>query len=74
MHTIKGGAATLGFEDGVEVTHIMESILDGVRSGAQELTPVMVDVLFSVLDWLEDWKTALEEQKEGLHEIIRENP
>ena len=50
MHTIKGGAATLGFEDGVEVTHIMESILDGVRSGAQELTPVMVDVLFSVLD------------------------
>lgn len=72
MHTIKGGAATLGFEDGVEVTHIMESILDGVRSGAQELTPVMVDVLFSVLDWLEDWKTALEEQKERppAHEII----
>lgn len=72
MHTIKGGAATLGFEDGVEVTHIMESILDGVRSGAQELTPVMVDVLFSVLDWLEDWKTALEEQKERppTHEIM----
>ena len=72
MHTIKGGAATLGFEDGVEVTHIMESILDGVRSGAQELTPVMVDVLFSVLDWLEEWKTALEEQKERppTHEIM----
>ena len=64
MHTIKGGAATLGFQDGVEVTHLMESILDQVRSGAQELTPAMVDVLFLVLDWLEEWKGALEGQGE----------
>ena len=32
MHTIKGGAATLGLQDAVEVTHRMENLMDGVRS------------------------------------------
>jgi two-component system chemotaxis sensor kinase CheA len=60
MHTIKGGAATLGLEDGVEVTHAMENILDTIRSGERKLTPDITDLLFLVLDWLSDWKTALE--------------
>ncbi len=62
MHTIKGGAATLGFQDGVEVTHTMESILDTVRSRERKLTADVVDSLFLVLDWLSEWKVALETQ------------
>ncbi|HPP60593.1 MAG TPA: chemotaxis protein CheA [Bacillota bacterium] len=61
MHTVKGGAATLGLDDAVEVTHTMESIMERVRSGEQELTSEMVDALFHVLDWLKMWKVSLEE-------------
>ncbi|HHW18325.1 MAG TPA: chemotaxis protein CheA [Firmicutes bacterium] len=64
MHTIKGGAATLGLQDGVEVTHLMESILDEVRSQGRELTAEMVDVLFAVLDYLREWRNALGSDKE----------
>jgi len=59
MHTIKGGAATLGLEDGVEVTHAMESILDQVRSGTRNVTRDLVDMLFLALDWLRDWRNAI---------------
>jgi len=76
MHTIKGGAATLGFQDGVEVTHTMESIMEKVRSGEQEITSEMVDILFMVLDWLKAWRISLEDQTqtpsiEGVMDRIR---
>ncbi|MGI6621148.1 MAG: ATP-binding protein [Bacillota bacterium] len=64
MHTIKGGAATLGLQDGVEVTHATESILDTIRSGQRALTREITDLLFSVLDWLSSWKAALESGSE----------
>ena len=59
MHTIKGGAATLGLEDGVKVTHAMETLLDEIRSGSRRLDASIVDLLFSVLDWLKVWRDAL---------------
>jgi len=64
MHTIKGGAAMLGLEDAVEVTHLMESILDEVRSQGRKLDAQMVNVLFMVLDWLKDWRCAVAEDRE----------
>lgn len=60
MHTIKGGAATLGFQDCVEVTHAMENILDEIRTGTRELTTEITDLLLLVLDWLSAWTNALE--------------
>lgn len=59
MHTIKGGAATMGLQEAVEVTHRMETILDGVRSGTRALTKPVMDTLFSVLDWLKEWRLAI---------------
>ncbi len=51
-HSIKGGAATFGFEDVAELTHQMESLLDKLRR--HELTPTMpmVDVLLEASDAL----------------------
>lgn len=51
-HSIKGGAATFGFEDVAELTHQMESLLDKLRR--HELTPTMpmVDVLLESADAL----------------------
>lgn len=51
-HSIKGGAATFGFEDVAELTHQMESLLDKLRR--HELVPTlpMVDVLLEASDAL----------------------
>ena len=51
-HSIKGGAATFGFDDVAELTHQMESLLDKLRR--HELTPTMpmVDVLLESSDAL----------------------
>ncbi len=63
MHTVKGGAATLGLQDAVDVSHGMESLLDEVRSGTRALSTPLMDALFSVVDWLNDWRSALSEKR-----------
>ncbi|HQU87557.1 MAG: chemotaxis protein CheW [Zoogloeaceae bacterium] len=42
-HSIKGSAATFGFSDMADITHVMESLLDEVRKGARALSADMVD-------------------------------
>ncbi|MBQ0958420.1 chemotaxis protein CheW [Ideonella sp. 4Y11] len=51
-HSVKGGAATFGFNDVAELTHQMETLLDKLRR--HELTPTtaMVDVLLQAGDAL----------------------
>jgi two-component system chemotaxis sensor kinase CheA len=51
-HSIKGGAATFGFEDVAELTHQMESLLDKLRRHELTPTPPMVDVLLEATDAL----------------------
>jgi two-component system chemotaxis sensor kinase CheA len=64
MHTVKGGAATLGLKEAVEVSHSMENLLDEVRSGTRSLTTPLMDALFSVVDYLKEWRSALSERKD----------
>jgi two-component system, chemotaxis family, sensor kinase CheA len=51
-HSIKGGAATFGFTDITEVTHILESLLDRIRKGEMELTGEHVDAFLVAKDIL----------------------
>lgn len=51
-HSIKGGAATFGFSDITEVTHILESLLDRIRKGEMALTPEHVDAFLAAKDVL----------------------
>ena len=51
-HSIKGGAATFGFTDVVEVTHVLESLLDQIRKGEKRLRSDMVDVFLTAGDVL----------------------
>jgi two-component system chemotaxis sensor kinase CheA len=51
-HSIKGGAATFGFNDITEVTHMLESLLDRIRKGEMALTPDHVDAFLSAKDVL----------------------
>ena len=51
-HSIKGGAATFGFTDITEVTHMLESLLDRIRKGEMALTAEHVDAFLAAKDIL----------------------
>ncbi len=51
-HSIKGGAATFGFSELAGFTHLLETLLDGVRSGAQALHGNDIDLLLRAVDAL----------------------
>ena len=53
MHTIKGMAATMGYQAVTEIAHEAESLLDGVRRGAIRTDATVADLLFSSADLLE---------------------
>ncbi|QAT40559.1 chemotaxis protein CheA [Clostridium sp. JN-9] len=52
-HTIKGMAATMGFNTMAELTHKMEDVLSEFRDGQLAVTQDVVTVLFKCLDTLE---------------------
>ncbi|AIQ13330.1 chemotaxis protein CheA [Paenibacillus durus] len=52
-HTLKGMAATMGFEDLASLTHQMENVLDLVRNGKLVMQDFIFDTLFKSLDALE---------------------
>ncbi len=51
-HSVKGGAATFGFNDVAELTHQMETLLDKLRRRELVPTTAMVDVLLASGDAL----------------------
>jgi len=52
-HTLKGMAATMGFEDLANLTHDMENVLDLVRNNKLSMNDHIFDMLFKSLDALE---------------------
>jgi two-component system chemotaxis sensor kinase CheA len=52
MHTIKGGAGFFGLEKVKQLAHVMENILDRVRTGEMVPTPEIVSVLLASSDVL----------------------
>ena len=52
-HSIKGGAATFGFEDLAALTHTMETLLDRLRRHEMNPTAAMVDTLLQAGDALQ---------------------
>lgn len=49
-HTIKGSSGIFGFDDIVEFTHPVETVLDRVRSGEDELSPPFIAWLLECKD------------------------
>ncbi|MBE9529036.1 MAG: Hpt domain-containing protein, partial [Proteobacteria bacterium] len=50
VHTIKGAAGFLGFEDIVKVAHSGEDILNKLRKGEMSMTPLIMDGILSATD------------------------
>jgi len=51
-HSIKGGAATFGFMDMTEITHVLENLLDKIRKNEMKLTSEHVDAFLAAKDVL----------------------
>ena len=61
-HSIKGGAGTFGFNEVADFTHIVETLLDELRSGKQPVTPDLVNLLLESVDCI---KALLEAAQDG---------
>jgi len=59
-HSIKGGSATFGFASVAEFTHVLETLLDEIRSETRVMTPEMVDLLLESVDCLRELLEGLQ--------------
>ncbi len=62
-HSIKGGSATFGFADVAAFTHILETLLDQLRSGQRQVQPNIIDVLLRSVDVLRVMLTATQRKQ-----------
>lgn len=53
-HTLKGMAATMGYEDLANLTHQMENVLDAIRNHKLTVFTGLLDVVFDAVDYLEE--------------------
>ncbi|MFO1413491.1 MAG: chemotaxis protein CheW [Burkholderiales bacterium] len=69
-HSIKGGAATFGYQDMAEVTHWLESLLDRVRR--REIVPdaPMIDTLLAARDYMTQLLDVYREGGEAVAEEV----
>ena len=49
-HTLKGASATVQMDEINEFTHLVEDVLDGIRSASSAVTREVVDVLLAAVD------------------------
>lgn len=61
-HTLKGGSATVEMNELAEFTHVVEDLLDALRSNTIAVTEPVVDVLLSSIDVI---KAMLEARSNG---------
>ncbi len=61
-HSIKGGAGTFGFSAIAEFTHVLETLLDEVRSGERQPSQELIDLVLQSVDVLRD---MLESARDG---------
>ncbi|WP_449600922.1 chemotaxis protein CheW [Paenibacillus sp. Marseille-Q9583] len=68
-HTLKGMAATMGFEDLASLTHQMENVLDLVRNNKLRMQDFIFDTLFKSLDALESMVEDITSGGEGKADV-----
>lgn len=68
-HTLKGMAATMGYEDLASLTHQMENVLDLVRNDKLKMQDYIFDTLFKSLDALESMVQDITEGGDGKSDV-----
>ena len=70
-HTLKGMAATMGYEDLASLTHIMENVLDGIRNHKIAVTTEILDVVFESVDDLEAMVFSIASGGDGKRDVTK---
>ncbi|WP_421384622.1 chemotaxis protein CheW [Bacillus salacetis] len=68
-HTLKGMAATMGYEDLANLTHQMENVLDAIRNSKIKVSSLILDVVFMAVDDLEAMVFSIAEGGDGKREV-----
>ncbi|KAA5807753.1 chemotaxis protein CheA [Thermoanaerobacterium thermosaccharolyticum] len=68
-HTLKGMAATMGFENMTRLTHKMEDVLQEIRSNSIKVTSNLMDVLFKCMDALSSMTGIISESGNDSYDI-----
>ncbi|MFB6146717.1 MAG: ATP-binding protein [Halobacteriaceae archaeon] len=64
-HTLKGNFGAMGFQDGSDLAHSIEDLLDAIRDGDCAVTPEVMDLIFDGVDQLERILGEIEERGEA---------
>ena len=68
-HTLKGMAATMGFDDIASLTHQMENVLDQMRNKQIAISTELIDILFQAIEYLEEMVSEISEGGEGKKDV-----
>lgn len=68
-HTLKGMAATMGYQDITSLTHKMENVLDMIRDNKLNATTEVIDIIFASVDYLEDMVEDISNGNDGKKDV-----
>lgn len=68
-HTLKGMAATMGFDDITSLTHQMENVLDQIRNNKIAVSTELIDIIFLAIEFLEEMVHAISEGDDGKKDV-----
>jgi two-component system, chemotaxis family, sensor kinase CheA len=69
VHTIKGTAGFLGFDDMVRISHRAEDVLNDLRKGVYVASPYIVDLLLKVADLLRSMLADIGAKRTGAYDL-----
>lgn len=69
MHTLKGAAGFLGFQNVVDVAHRAETILKKLREGEMEISPEITDAILKATDVLRSLISQIKSKEETTQDI-----
>jgi len=69
-HSMKGGSAAFGFNHISEFTHVMETLLDQLRSGKRSVDRASVDLLLASVDVLRAMVEGLKSDERPDEEVV----
>jgi len=70
-HTLKGMAATMGFEDMASLTHEAENVLDMIRNHKLKINSDIMDVIFQSVDLIEGMVYNIIEGGDGSADVSK---
>ena len=70
-HSMKGGGGSFGFTDITKFTHVLETLLDQIRSGEHQTNQDEINLLLSSVDCLREMLTAARDKTDIDHDHIQ---